>query len=259
MKKVVAGLLAAVLSLSLAACGGPETDSAKVKDKGKLVVGVTDYKPMDYKDESGNWTGFDAEMATAFAKKLGVSVEFMEIDWDNKALELDSGNIDCVWNGMTLTDEVKSAMDCANAYCSNSQVVVLPKDKSDQYTTVDSLKDLSFAVEAGSAGEKQATSAGLKATPVKDQASALMEVASGTSDGAIIDILMAAVMVGEGTDYSNLTYSLKLNDEEIGVGFRKGSDLVEELNQFFRDSQKDGTTKALAEKYKLQDALIEQK
>ena len=191
-------------------------DKKKVQDAGTLVVGITDFEPMDYKDESGNWVGFDADMATEFAKTLGVEVKFVEIEWDNKALELDSGNIDCVWNGMTLTDEVLSSMDCSNPYCNNAQIVIVPADKADQYNTVESLADLNFAVEVGSAGESQAQEHGLKFTSVSNQASALMEVAAGTSDAAIIDSLMAAAMVGEGTSYDNLTYTVGLNDEEYG-------------------------------------------
>ena len=214
---------------------------------------------MDYKDESGKWIGFDAEMAEAFAHSLDVEVEFVEIEWDNKALELSSGAIDCVWNGMTLTDEVKSAMDCSKPYCNNAQIVIVPSDKADQYQTVESLKDLKFAVEAGSAGEAEAKNNGLNYTPVQSQANALMEVAAGTSDAAIIDSLMAAAMVGEGTSYENLTYTVGLNNEEYGVGFRKGSDLVPLLNKYFQVADTDGTMKAIAEKYGVQAAIIDQK
>ncbi|MBR6403531.1 MAG: transporter substrate-binding domain-containing protein [Eubacterium sp.] len=233
-------------------------DKKKVQDAGTLVVGITDFEPMDYKDESGNWVGFDADMANEFAKSLGVEAKFVEIEWDNKALELDSGNIDCVWNGMTLTDEVLSAMDCSNPYCNNAQIVIVPADKADQYKTVESLSELNFAVEVGSAGEAQAQEHGLKYTSVSNQASALMEVAAGTSDAAIIDSLMAAAMVGEGTSYDNLTYTVGLNDEEYGVGFRKGSDLKDELNAFFKSTYADGSMKSVAEKYGVQASLIEQ-
>lgn len=213
---------------------------------------------MDYKDESGNWIGFDADMATAFADSLGVDVEFVEIDWDNKIMELDGKTIDCVWNGMTLTDEVKSSMECSNAYCNNAQIVIVPADKADQYQDVESLSDLTFAVEAGSAGEEQVTGLNLQFTPVKAQSDALMEVAAGTSDAAVIDSLMAAAMVGEGTGYANLTYTVGLNSEEYGVGFRKGSDLAAALNEFFKTSYGDGSMETIAETYGVQAALIEQ-
>lgn len=235
-----------------------DSDKAAVVDKGTLVVGITDFEPMDYKDENGNWIGFDADMAAAFAESLGVKAEFVEIEWDNKALELSSGSIDCVWNGMTLTDEVKSSMDCSNPYCNNAQIVIVPSDQAADYQTVDSLSGLNFAVEVGSAGENQAKEHGLNYTSVSNQAGALMEVAAGTSDAAIIDSLMAAAMVGEGTSYDQLTYTVGLNSEEYGVGFRKGSDLKDALNEFFKASYADGTMQKTADAYGVQAALIPQ-
>lgn len=263
MKKLLAMILVLAMGLTMAACGKGESKSESksdmeyVKDKGTLVVGITDFAPMDYKDEAGNWVGFDADMATAFADSLGVKVDFVEIDWDNKIMELDGKTVDCIWNGMTLTDEVTSAMACSKPYCNNAQVVIVPNDKADQYQSVDSLKDLTFAVEAGSAGETEVKALNLNYTAVKTQADALMEVAAGTSDAAVIDSLMAAAMVGEGTGYEKLTYTVGLNSEEYGVGFRKESDLVEALNKFFEDSKNDGSMKACAEKYKVQAALCE--
>ena len=235
-----------------------QSDMDYVKEKGVLVVGITEFEPMDYKDADGNWIGFDADMAKAFAESLGVDVEFTVIDWDNKILELDGKTIDCVWNGMTLTEDVLAAMECSNAYCNNAQVVIVPADKADQYQTVESLADLNFAVETGSAGEAEVSALNLSYTPVVDQATALMEVAAGTCDAAVIDSLMAAAMVGEGTGYADLTYTVGLNSEEYGVGFRKGSDLAEALNQFFATIYADGTMASLAETYGVQAALIEQ-
>ena len=260
MKKIFALLMTFVLALSMAACGGKkeQTDMEYVKEKGTLVVGITDFAPMDYEDADGNWIGFDADMAKAFAESLGVEVEFVEIDWDSKIMELDGKSIDCVWNGMTLTDEVKSAMDCSNAYCNNAQVVVVPVEKAAKYQNVDDLADLSFAAESGSAGEEQLELLDLKVTPVKTQADAVMEVASGTSDAAAIDSLMAGAMIGEGTGYDELTYTVALNSEEYGVGFRKGSDLVKALNDFFAKSYEDGSMQECAKKYGVQEALIEQ-
>ena len=277
MKKIIALLLALLMVGALmTACGeikedkkaeettaGEATaDSAEavadldaVTKNGKLIVGITDFEPMDYQ-EDGKWVGFDAEMAEAFGESLGVKVEFVEIDWDNKILELNSGNIDCVWNGMTLTDEVTSAMSCSDPYCNNAQVVIVKADVADQYQDADSCKELNFAVESGSAGQAQAEEYGFNFTEVKDQATALMEVQSGTCDAAIIDSLMAAAMVGEGTEYEQLTYTASLNSEEYGVGFRKGSDLTAKLNEFFAAAKADGTMQKVAETYKVQAALI---
>ena len=284
MKKVLALIMAALMLFSLVACGSSEasaapeasapaesaaapaseaapaaeSDLAAIQAKGTLVVGITDFAPMDYKDEAGNWIGFDADMAKGFAESLGVAVEFVEIDWDNKILELDGKTVDCIWNGMTLTDEVKAAMDCSNAYCNNAQVVIVPADVADQYQDVESVKGLNFAVEAGSAGEDEVAALGASYTPVKAQADALMEVAAGTSEAAVIDSLMAAAMVGEGTGYADLTYTVGLNSEEYGVGFRKGSDLVAKLNEYFAAAYADGSMMAAAETYGVQAAVIPQ-
>ena len=172
--------------------------------------------------------------------------------------ELNSKAIDCVWNGMTLTEEVTSSMECTDAYLENAQVVVVPADVADKYQDEDSLADLSFAAEAGSAGEEELEARGLNVTPVTAQADALMEVEAGTSDAAVIDLLMAAAMIGEGTSYADLTYTVSLNSEEYGVGFRKGSDLADELNDFFTASYEDGSIQKLAEQYGVQAALIQQ-
>ena len=207
-------------------------------------------------DENGEWIGFDADLANAFAESLGITAEFVEIDWDSKILELDSNAIDCVWNGMTLTDEVTSSMECTDPYLMNAQVVVVPSDVAEDYQDVESLSDLSFAVEAGSAGEAEVSALGLNYTPVSAQSDALLEVASGTSDAAVIDLLMAAAMVGEGTGYDNLTYTVSLNSEEYGVGFRQGSDLAAVLNDFFTQCYENGTMQTTAEKYGVQAALL---
>ena len=292
MKKKLALLLALCLCLCMfAACGGDaeetapantdsdvnlpleesdapessepeaESDLAYVQDKGTLIIGITEFDPMDYRDESGEWIGFDADLARAFAEHLGVEPQFQLIDWDSKILELDGKTIDVVWNGMTLTDEVTSAMSCSNPYCNNYQVVVVPADVAADYPDAASMSELNFAVESGSAGEEQAELNGFTSTPVLDQATAVLEVESGTADAAIIDSLMADAMVGEGTSYEDLTYTISLNEEEgeqYGVGFRKGSDLVEKLNQFFVDSYADGTMMELAETYGVQAAIIPQ-
>ena len=283
MKKFFALLLALCMIFALAACGEPasepseapaseapaseapaseepaaESDMAYVQEKGSLIVGITEFEPMDYQNEAGEWIGFDADLARAFADSLGVEAVFQVIEWDNKVMELDGKTIDCVWNGMTLTDEVLSAMECSNAYCNNAQVVILPADSAEDYPDAASMSELNFAVESGSAGEAMAIENGFSYTPVVDQATAVLEVSSGTCDAAIIDSLMAAAMVGEGTSYADLTYTISLNSEEYGVGFRKGSDLAAALNEFFVDYYAAGTMQELAETYGVSAALIAQ-
>ena len=249
MKKLWAALLALAMTFSLAACGGtsdedaatddqptgeevsgdtaPESDVAYIQDKGTLVVGITYFAPMDYKEEgSDEWIGFDADLAKLFAESLGVSVEFQEITWDYKVEELNSRAIDCVWNGMTLTDDVLAAMGTSNPYCTNYQTLVYPADRAAEFEGLTSLEGLNIAVESGSAGED------------------------------------AAEMTGEGTSYADLIYSLNLNEaqdlpsEEYGVGFRQGSDLVDAFNTFLAEKTADGTVLEVATTYGLQDAVI---
>ena len=234
-----------------------ESDMRYVKDKGTLVVGMTDFAPMDYKDENGEWIGFDADMAKAFAESLGVEVEFLEINWDNKLMELDTKGIDVIWNGMTINDEVEAGASVSEPYCRNGQVVVVPVDKAEDYQTQESLSGLNFAVENGSAGAEQLDALGLSYVAKSTQADALMEVASGASDACVIDLLMAGAMIGEGTSYPDLTYTVQLNDEEYGVAFRKGSDLVDAFNEFWATAYADGTVMETATTYGVQESVIE--
>ncbi len=271
MKKLIAMLLALAMALSLAACGSTagnttsddtaDSDTAAtasdvqyIKDKGTLIVGITEFEPMDYQDENGQWIGFDADMAKLVAEKLGVEVQFQVINWDTKIEELDGKTIDCVWNGMTLTDAVMSAMECSNAYCNNAQVVITKGalDAADAAS-------LTYAVEAGSAGEIAATEKGYKTVPVDTQAKALMEVDAGTADAAVIDLLMAGAMVGEGTSYPSLTVTdQQLTTELYGVGCRKGSDLAAFINDVLAAAYTDGTMQEIATTYGVQESLVDQ-
>ena len=255
MKKMIALVLSLVAVLALfAGCSKKDANSdlAYVQKKGTLIVGITDYAPMDYKDDNGNWTGFDAEFAQTVAAKLGVNCEFIEIDWDNKFFELESKAIDCIWNGMTITDEVKLNTSVSNPYVKNAQVVVMDKSKAGGYTSADAIKGLTFAVEAGSAGAAELDALGITDyTAVQAQSNALMEVAAGTCDACVIDITMANAMTGEGTGYPDLTTALELSSEEYGIGFRKGSDLTAKVNEIMKGLMSDGTLDALAAKYEL--------
>ena len=231
---------------------------AYIQNQGTLVVGITEFAPMDYQDENGEWIGFDADLARKVADALGVEVEFSLIEWGSKLMELDSKTVDCLWNGMTITDEITNGASATNAYATNAQVVVLKADVAEEYQTVESLAGLNFAVEAGSAGEAAAQDAGLTHVSVSDQATALMEVSSGTSDACIVDLLMAGAMIGEGTSYPDLTFTVRLAEEEYGVGCRKGSDLTEFINEQLKALYDDGTITALAEQYGIADNIIPQ-
>ncbi|MBQ8894806.1 MAG: transporter substrate-binding domain-containing protein [Clostridia bacterium] len=254
MKKVLAMLLIAVMMLSLAACGGnseAKGDVAAIQEAGKLVVGITVYEPMNYKDADGEWTGFDTEFAQAVAEKLGVEAEFVTIDWDNKWATLDSKKIDCVWNGMTLTEEAKTNASCTDAYVLNAQVVVMKADKVADYADAASMKDLKFAVEAGSAGKEIAAENSFNVTEYATQTDAMSAIAAGKADACIIDITMAKAMTGDGTSFADLGIGISLTEEEYAIACRKDSDLTAKINELMYTLTADGTLPALAEKYSL--------
>ena len=256
MKKFIALVLAMVLTLScFAGCTSTASDSdlAYIQQKGTLVVGITDYAPMDYKDENGEWTGFDAELARLFAQELGVECEFFIIaDWSKKVFELDSKNIDVIWNGMTIDDELLKTTSCSDPYVVNAQVLVMKADQLAAYPDAASIKDLSIAVENGSAGEKAAKALGCtNLVVVQDQAAALLEVKSGTSQACVVDITAARAMTGEGTSYPDLGVGFSLTSENYGIGFRKGSDVTAKLNAFLAELKANGQLQALATKYEL--------
>ena len=273
MKKLISMALAAGMAVSLAACGGaaspsaPAADSAAastteaaadsdlayIQGKGKMVIGYTVYAPMNYTDDEGNFTGFDTELATAVCEKLGVEPEFVEINWDTKVVELDAKSIDCIWNGLTLTDEIKENTATTKPYAKNAQVVVV-KDGT-EYTSTADLVGKTVVAEAGSAGESAiADDASLSQADYISksvQTDCLMEVAAGTADAAVLDLTLANAMIGEGTDYADLKIVDELNAEEYGVAFRKGSDAAAAVDEAFDALKADGTLSALAEKYEL--------
>lgn len=275
MKKLISTVLAMGMAASLAACGSSASTAAStaestastaetteaaadsdldyIKGKGKMTIGYTVYEPMNYTDAEGNFTGFDTELATAVCEKLGVEPDFVEINWDTKIVELDAKSIDCIWNGMTLTDDIMANTACTKAYAKNAQVVVMKAD-SDYSSTAD-LVGKTVVAEAGSAGEsainddESLSQADYVSKSV--QTDCLMEVAAGTADAAVLDLTLATAMIGEGTDYANLAIKDELNAEEYGAAFRKGSDAAEAVNAAFDELKEDGTMQSLADKYSL--------
>lgn len=234
--------------------GETESDLAYVQDKGTLVIGYTVYAPMNYTDENGEFTGFDTELATAVCEQLGVTPEFQEINWNTKVVELDAKSIDCIWNGMTLTEDILANTACTEPYAKNAQVVVMKADA--EYASTADLADGVVAYEAGSAGQDTVEGdeylSQAEGVPMSVQTNCLREVEAGTATAAVLDLTLANAMIGEGTDYADLEIKDELNVEEYGVAFRKGSDLAEAVNQAFAALREDGTMQALADKYNLE-------
>lgn len=258
MKKFIAIILTAVLAvvacLGLTACG-KNSDYDYVKNKGTLNIGITIYDPMDYFDEDGETIiGFDADVARKVCKELGLNATFCIIKWDSKVLELNSKAIDCIWNGMTVNDELKNNLTLSVPYAENMQVAVVKSENKDAINSVDTVKAASIAVESGSAGNAVANDT-LKAATVNavgSQLAALNEVAAGTSQVAIIDLTMAKSVVGKG-DFADLvivdTNAVAFEEEEFAIGFRKGSDLAEKVNELLKKYYADGSLQEIADNY----------
>lgn len=273
MKKLLCMVLVLMMVFSAgAAMAESESDWAYIQGKGKLTIGITLFAPINYYDENNELIGFDTELAKAVCEKLGVEVEFIEINWDSKEIELNSKNIDAIWNGMCITEERKQNMSMSRPYLYNTQAMVMKADKEEEI-----MADISgkyVVAEQGSTGEGklQGTIADddtvvvsakeyfkdANYTPVDSMAKALMEVKSGIADVALVDSVCALAMVGEGTDYDDLTVNLDNNFglQEYGIGFRVGSDVTELVNNAIIELTKDGTVAQIAEKYGLTDMLV---
>ena len=270
---IVLAILAVIMCFTFAACnGGSEnaddttaantdavSDLAYIKDNGKMVIGYTVMNPLNYTDENGDFVGFETEFAKEVCKRLGVEAEFVEINWDTKETELNSKNIDCIWNGMTITPERAENMSISTPYLENRQVLVVRAEDAEKFDA--SLEGASVIAETGSAGEElmnsDKTFEKATCTPVASQATALMDVAAGTSDVAVIDYVMAGGSVGEGTDYKNLVIVDKnFESEEYGIAFRKGSNVTAEVNKIITEMMQDGNLIVIADKYGLTNILI---
>ena len=273
MKKLLALALAVMMMAGLITgiAAAEESDWDYISGKGKMVVGMTLFAPMNYY-EGDEFVGFDTELTKAVGEKLGIEIEFVEINWDSKEIELNSKNIDCIWNGMCITPERKENMSMTNAYLYNTQAIVAKTDKMTDLLA--NLEGVNVVAEQGSTGEgkllgtiedDETVEVSAKEffsksnyTAVDSMAKALMEVKSGTADIALVDSVCALAMVGEGTDYADMSVNLDNNFglQEYGIAFRKGSDVTEKVNAIIVELTKDGTVAEIAGRYGLTDALV---
>ena len=275
LKKILALVMALMLAVTvLAACGSApadttdkaadtaadtsaDSDLAYIQDKGEMVIGITLFEPMNYY-EGEELVGFETEFATAVCEKLGVTPKFQEINWDSKEIELNSKNIDCIWNGLTITDERKENMAITEPYMNNRQVMIVKAENVEAYSS--NVDNLDVIAEVDSTGyeliEDDAFFANANVTAVDSQAKALMDVAAGTSDAAVVDYVSSIGSIGEGTDYADLVVAPnEFPGDEYGVAFRKGSDAAEAVTEAMKEVSQDGTLATIAEKYGLQDLI----
>lgn len=271
MKKFIM-IMSLVMALALfAGCtpagNTPTGDTAKgdydvIKNAGQMIIGITEYEPMNYYDADGKLIGFDTEYAEAVCEILGVEAEFRVINWKTKETELAAGNIDCIWNGLTVTEERKEDMDFTTPYLTNKQCVVISKANADKFTDAESLAGAILTAESGSAGETailaDANLSKATFTGAESQKSALVALAAGNADAAVVDITLAAASVGEGS-YADLMMleDIELVDEQYAIGFRVGSDLTAKVNEATKTLIENGTLASLAEKYELTERYEE--
>lgn len=290
MKKLTAIMLVMIMALScLTGCGSSSSDSSNeaastaaasssesdweyVQSKGKLTIGITLFSPMNYYDDNNDLIGFDTELAEAVGKKLGIEMDFTEINWDSKEIELNSKNIDCIWNGMCSTPDRAENMSLSDPYLYNTQAMVMKKDREAEI--MKDVSGLTITAEQGSTGEGKIDGSIADDDTVEvsaneyfkdsnyvasdSMAKALMEVKSGTADVALVDSVCALGMVGEGTDYEDLTINMDNNfgQQEYVIGFRKGSDITAKVNEAISELYDEGKVDEIAQKYELQDMLV---
>lgn len=286
MKKIIALFMAAAMSAAaLAGCGGSSSSTASgtssnsssentgsgdwayIQEKGDFVIGITYFEPMNYLDDNGELTGFETEFATKVCEEMGVTPKFQKIDWDSKEVELNAKTIDCIWNGLTITDERKANMDITMPYMENKQVMVVKADKASEFTADKALtSDVTVVAEKQSAGEDVAKDneyfSQATYVSVDSQAKALLEVKSGTADVAIIDYVMSIGTLKDGSDYADLSVveDMSFAPEQYGIAIRKNStETLEKLNAAIQKVADDGELDKIAEKYNLKDLLLVEK
>lgn len=260
MKKIISLVLAIImLAVVLTSC-------TSKKNEKELVIGYTLYEPMNYKNEKGELIGFDTDLAKAVCEKLGYTPKFQLIDWSNKYLELDSGNIDVIWNGFTanVTDsdgkKRSDKVDFTYAYLVNEQCVVIKASNAETLKDEASLQGKKGSAEEGSAGEGLAQGfLGESGTYIgkTSQMDTLTELKSGTVDFVVVDKVLASKVVGKG-DYKDLMIveSIQIEPEVYAIGLKKGSELTEKINKALEELAADGTIMEIAERYKLEDKVI---
>ncbi|MCH5297345.1 MAG: transporter substrate-binding domain-containing protein [Ruminococcus sp.] len=278
MKKLIALFMAAAMSASvLAGCGGSSStesnsegstgDWSYIEEKGDFVIGITYFEPMNYLDDSGELTGFETEFATKVCEEMGVTPKFQKIDWDSKEVELNAKTIDCIWNGLTITDERKENMDISTPYMENKQVMVVKADKASEFSADKALtSNVTVVAEKKSAGEDVAKEeeyfADANYVSVDSQAKALLEVKSGTADVAIIDYVMSIGTLRDGSDYADLTVveDMSFAPEQYGIAIRKNStETLEKLNAAIQKLADNGELDNIADEYNLKDLLLVEK
>jgi polar amino acid transport system substrate-binding protein len=234
------------------------------RDSNVLIAGVTEFEPMNFRDEAGNWTGFDTEFALLVGERLGMPVEFQLIAWAQKFTELNAGAIDAIWNGFTATANEPDGTpritlcDMSFSYMLNTQCIVVRRDRLHEFTGEADLEGKSLAVESGSAGESKAANLvgeSGNTVGVLQQINTFLEVMTGAADGAIIDVILAQQLIGR-RDFADLEIAFELGPEVYAIGFRMGDPLRDRVNAVMVELYNEGKLHEIAAKYGLEDRLV---
>ena len=249
MKKIIALFMALLMLLSFTGCA-ERTHSQKVKKSRELVVGVTNFEPMSYK-ENGEWTGFDVEFAKLFAKeKLNAKVKFVEIKASERFEKLQNGEIDCVWSGLTQIQGEEEKASYSFSYAKSIQMLVMKKDLVDKYDDGFKIKDLKFVIEEASAGEFYTvfrnSYRNIEKLPTKEDV--MTKIMNGEADATVIDAVYASAVTKQGARYEQLGIGFDFSSDGYCVAFPTDSDITDILNEFITDNIKT-ELKTLADKY----------
>jgi len=265
MKKIIALMLALIMMASALVM----FSGCAKKEDNVLTCGITIIPGLNEKDANGNWIGFESEFAKEVGKILGMEVKFQEIKWDQKYNELNSGAIDCIWNGFTANSTDKGPtgkivnrsdlVDFSYGYMKNQQCIVVKSSALAQYTSEENLKGKKAAAEGGSAGEsyiKEIITDEKNIVSVNAQINAFTEVKAGAVDFIVVDIHIARNLCGKG-DYSDLAIvdAIQLKPEIYAIGFKKGSKLTAKVNDAIKQLEKNGKLMEIAKKYGFENVL----
>lgn len=255
-KKILIGIMLGTMAFSALGCTQKSTFESTL-DKDTIIIGLDDaFAPMGFRDESGQIVGFDVDLAKELGERLDKEVTFQPIDWTMKEAELNSGNIDFIWNGYTITEERKEKVEFSTPYLNNSQVIVTLAD-SDIKTKADlsgkkvGAQNQSSAV---SAMEKEAdlyaSFYGSKAITFEDNNQALMDLEAGRCDAIVADEILVRYYIKLKGEEKFKILDENFGDEEYGVGIRKGdTKMVEAFNEVLEEMKADGTMKEISEKW----------
>ena len=285
-KKVISCLLAAVMAASMAACGGQESAEQGENNSGTsgtsaqgsssetagdsteaetpaadtLIVGFDSaFPPMGFVGDDGEYTGFDLDLAAAVADRLGMGIEYKPIDWNSKDMELDSGTINCIWNGFTMTGR-EDDYEWSDPYMKNEQIFVVRGDS--EYTSAADLEGKVINVQMDSSAQhaldenQELASTFAEIRPVADYLTCLMELESGAVEAVAMDEVFASYYITQNDKDFRILDDV-IAEEEYGVGFKKGNtQLRDQVNDTLKEMAKDGTLAEISEKWFGEDLTI---